>query len=242
MPQAAGGWAGGAPPPAKPGGMSGCAKAIIILLVLGVVAIVAFLLIARFLIGGLASNLGIDVDKPNGGAGIENDCPFLSDSDARTVFGGSANAIELSGIADLSIGLVIDKRALATAPDCWVTDGAKAYIARIARYQGGDASSVFAAERKAAEPTSEDQGNGVTVTTDGYFGGEVSGLGDEAFCTGFSGVMAGVLVHQGDRVIYVSVGPANADGAPELDTTADGTITAPALCTFSQEVARFMLR
>ena len=74
------------------------------------------------------------------------DCSFLSDADARTVFGGNADAIELSGLADISIGIIIDKRVLASAPDCWVTEGSKAYIARVARYQGGDAASVFASE------------------------------------------------------------------------------------------------
>ncbi len=222
--------------------MSGCAKAIIIIVVLGVVALIAFLIFVRVFVGTLATNLGIDPNGGNNGsAGAE--CPFLSDADARNLFGGKADAIELSGIAEVGIGFVIDKRVLATAPDCWVTEGTKAYIARVARYQGGDASAVFAAERKAAEPTSQDQGGGVTVTTEGYFGGEVSGLGDEAFCTGISAaIMAGVVVHQGDRVVYVSVGPADPETPPKMDTTADGTVTAPELCTFSQEVARFLLR
>jgi hypothetical protein len=221
--------------------MSGCVKAIIILFVLFVVAVVAFFIFAGALINNLARDLGID---PNGGGNgsIGADCPFLSDSDARGVLGGDADAIELSGLADASIGIIIDKRVLASAPDCWVTDGDKAFIARVARYEGGDAATMYAAEKKAAEPTSQDQGGGVTLTTDGYFGGEVSGLGDEAFCTGFSGVMAGVLVHQGNRLVYVSVGPPDDNAAPALDATGDGTVIAPALCELSQEVARVVLR
>jgi hypothetical protein len=221
--------------------MSGCVKAIIILLVLGVVALIAFVVFAGALFNNLRNNLGIDID--GGGGGISDNCAFLSDADAKSVFGGSADAFDLSGLADASIGLIIDKRVLANAPDCWITEGDKAYIARIALSEGGDSSALFAAERKAAEPTSEDQGGGVTLESEGYFGGDVSGLGDEAFCTGIStAIMAGVLVRQGDRVVYVSVGPADETKPPEMDVTGDGTVTAPALCTFAQEVARFMLR
>jgi hypothetical protein len=233
-------WAGGSapPPPVKPGGIPGCLKVAIILVVILVIGLVAILALAGTLINGLAGNLG----GGNGGSGIDAECPFLSDADARTLFGGSADAIELSGLTDATIGLVIDKRVLSTAPDCWVTDGDKAYIARVARYQGNDAASVFALERQAAEPTSEDQGGGITVTTDGYNAGEVSGLGDEAFCTGVLPTgMAGVLVRQGDRVVYASVGPANENEPPEMGLSGD-VVTAPELCTFAQEVARFILR
>jgi hypothetical protein len=234
-------WAGGSAPPSpvKPGGIPGCLKVAIILVVILVIGLVAILALAGTLINGLAGNLG----GGNGGSGIDAECPFLSDADARTLFGGSADAIELSGLADASIGFVIDKRVLSTAPDCWVTDGDKAYIARIARYQGNDAASVFALERQAAEPTSEDQGGGITVTTDGYNAGAVSGLGDEAFCTGVLPTgMAGVLVRQGDRVVYVSVGPANAEEPPQMGLSDSGVPTAPELCTFAQEIARFILR
>ncbi len=221
--------------------MSGCVKAIIILFVLCIVALVAFVVFAGALINNLANNLGVDLNDPNGG--IEAECSFLSDADARTVFGGDADAVELSGLYELSIGFIIDNRVLATSEDCWISGGDKAYIARIARHQGGDAAAMFAAEKKASEPVTEDQGGGITVTTEGYYGGPVSGLGDEAFCTGISqAIMAGVLVRQGDRLVYVSVGPADESQPPRMETTEDGTVTAPDLCKFSQEVATFMLR
>ena len=234
-------WAGGsaAPPPVKPGGIPGCLKVAIILVVILVIALVAFVALA----GTLITNLVGDLGGPDGGAGFDDDCEILSDADARTLFGGNADAINLSGLSDATIGFVIDKRVLASAPDCWVTEGDKAYIARIARYEGGDAASVFALEQQAAEPTSEDQGGGITVTTEGYNAGEVPGLGDEAFCTGISqAIMAGVLVRQGDRVVYVSVGPPNENQPPEMGLGENGVVTAPGLCTFAQEVARFMLR
>ena len=202
-------------------------KLLIVVLVLAAIAVIGFVAVAGALFGNVASNLG-------GVGGADDNCVFLSDEDARTVFGGNADAIELAGLYDASIGLIIDKRVLANAPDCWVTEGADAYIARIAVYQGGDAASVFATERAEAEATSEDQGDGVTIENPGYLGGDVSGLGDEAFCTDISpAIMAGVLVREGDRVLYVSVGSANED-QPTLDPAE--------LCTFAQEVARFMLR
>jgi hypothetical protein len=234
-------WAGGsAPPPAvKPGGIPGCLKVAIILVVILVIALVAFVALAGTLISYFVGDLG----GPDGGGGIDDQCEILSDADARTLFGGSADAIDLSGLSDATIGFIIDKRVLATAPDCWVTDGDKAYIARIARYEGGDAASVFDLERQAAEPTSDDQGGGITVETDGYNAGDVVGLGDEAFCTGISqGIMAGVLVRQGDKVVYVSVGQADENQPPQMGLTEGGVVTAPELCAFAQEVAQFLLR
>jgi hypothetical protein len=202
-------------------------KLAIVLFVLAVVAVVAFVAFAGMLVNNLTGNLG------DGDGALGGECAFLSDADAKTVFGGNADAFDLSGLADASIGLIIDKRVLPNAPDCWITDGDRAYIARIARYQGSDASSVFTAAFNASLPSSQDQGGGVTIENPGYFGGEVSGVGDEAFCTDLSAaIMAGVLVRQGDRVVYVSVGSANENQPAD----------APALCGFAQEVARFMLR
>ena len=216
-------------------------KALIVVFVLAVVGVVLFVFVVGNLLNDAARNLGIDPGGSNGGL-VGGSCPFLSDGDARQVFGGNASAVELSGIYEMTLGLVMDKRVLANAPDCWVADGTKASIARVALYEGGDASAVFAAERKAAEPTSQDQGGGVTLENEGYFGGEVSNLGDEAFCTGIApAIMAGVVVRQGDRVVYVSVGPAAGGQAPGM-ALESGVTTSPELCAFAQEVARFILR
>ncbi len=167
--------------------------------------------------------------------------PVPSDADARAVLGGPADATLLSGLFEATIGLIIDTRALPDAEDCWVTNGERANIARIAVHQGGDASAVFTAERQKAAPSSSGPGGGVTVEDSGYFGGQVTGLGDEAFCTGISpAIMAGVLVRAGDRVVYVSVGPPENE-TPELGTTDDGVVTAPGLCSIAQELARAVL-
>jgi hypothetical protein len=79
----------------------------------------------------------------------------------------------------------------------------------------------------------------VTLENPGYFGGEVSGLGDEAFCTGISdAIMAGVIVRQGDTVVYASVGPpGEGESVPNMGTFGD-VVTAPDLCTLAQELAR----
>lgn len=209
--------------------MSGCMKLAIVVLVAVVAIVVGLFLILGQLFSNIATNLGV-----NGDGTIGDECPFLSDADARTVFGGNADAFELSGLYDASLGLILDKRVLTNAQDCGVSDGATAYVARIAMYQGGDAASVFEAERTAAEPTSDDQGGGVSIENPGYLGGDVAGLGDEAFCTDISpAIMAGVLVRQGERVVYVSVGSAS---------EADPTVDPSELCSVAQEVARFMLR
>lgn len=209
-------------------------KALIIVFVLAVVAVLLFVFVVGNLVNNFARDLGIDGGNGGGGGAPGDNCAFLSDADAKAVYGGNADAVELTGLYDVSLGLILDKRVLANAPDCMVTNGAKAYISRIAVYQGGDASAVFAAERKAAEPTSQDQGGGITIENEGYLGADVSGLGDEAFCTDISpAIMAGVLVRQGDRVVYVTVGSAS-----EQQPTIDGS----GFCAFAQEVARVVLR
>jgi hypothetical protein len=232
-------WSGSAPPPQlKPGGIPGCLKIAIIIAVLLTVLVIVLFVAA----GAILKNLvGADINSNDGSVGTN--CAFLSDGDAQNLFGGKADAIALTGLFQASIGLIIDNRVLPDAPDCWVTDGTKAYIARLARYEGGDAASVFAKERQNAAPTSQAQGNGVTLENEGYFGGEVSGLGDEAFCTGVSPAgMAGVLARQGNRVVYVSVGPPTADTVPQFGVGEGGVVTAPSLCTFAQGVAAALLR
>jgi hypothetical protein len=232
-------WAGGAPPPAATkSGMSGCVKALIIVGVLLIVLIIAVV----FAFEALFRNfVGSDLE----GDGSLAECQLLPDDEARAVLGGSADAIELSGFFDASIGFIIDKRVLADAPDCWVTEGSAAYIARVARYDGTDAATVFAAEREAAQAVTDDQGGGINVIQSGYDAGDAPGIGDEAFCTGISGgaIMAGVVVRQGGTVVYVSVGPPNEGdtSVPDMQPLDDGTVAAPGLCALAQDLAREVL-
>jgi hypothetical protein len=196
------------------------------------------LLVAAILFIGRQFTESIAVN-PDGSVGTP--CPFIDDSELSAALGSDAEAIVLDGLADVTIGIILDKRVLPTAEDCWITADESTPTGRIAVYQGGDATGVFRRERENAAPTSVDQGDGITVTTDGWFAGEVSGLGDEAFCTGISpAIQAGVVVRRGDRVVYVSLsGPA--DEVPEFETTEDGVIWAPAICAAAQAVAREIL-
>jgi hypothetical protein len=167
----------------------------------------------------------------------------MTDAEARDLVGGNADAADLSGLYQATLGLVIDMRALPNAPDCIITDGQKTYLVRIAKSDGNGAA-VFAQEKANAQPTSQDQGGGVTLENAGYFGGDVSGLGDEAFCTGISNaIMAGVVARRGDTVLYVSVGPPEEGdtSVPEMGSQG-GVITAPGLCSLAQDIARKVLQ
>lgn len=217
---------------------SGCVKLLFVVIVLAVVAIVGLALVA----GNFLSRIG--GGSGDGGDGlIGGDCPFLADAEAQAVLDGSPDVLALEGLYDMSIGIVIDKRVLPDAPDCFVTEGAKAYLGRVAVHDGGDAAALFVTERKRAESSSEDQGGGVSVENAGYLAGDVTGIGDEAFCTGLSdAIMAGILVRQGDRLVYVSVGgPSEGQQVPDMDTTADGVVFSPGLCTLAQDLARAVL-
>jgi len=238
VPAAGGGWAGG-PAPATVSSSNGCLRACLILVVVGAIALVVGA--AAVLLAGQAflDSLGIS-DEGNGGIG--GACPIASNDDVRAVLGGNAEAIELAGMFDATLGLVLDKRVLPEAEDCWISADADSPTGRIARYTGGDAAARFREERQRAAPTSEDQGGGITIETDGYDGGDAPGIGDEAFCTGVSpAIQAGVLVRKGDTLVYVSLsGPA--DGStPDFGLTDTGVVTAPSICARAQDLARRLL-
>jgi hypothetical protein len=250
----AGGWgapptgpqpmAGGAPPgswspqPAAPSGNSGCLKACLIVAVLGIVLVAVLVIGFVFIVNRAVQETGINSD-----GSIGTPCGIISDADLSSALGSEASAVELTGLFDLSIGFVLDKRVLPDAHDCWITSDGSNAIGRIARYDGGDAASVFAQERQNAEPTSQDQGNGLSIESSGYFGGDVQGLGDEAFCTGVTLTgQAGVLVRKGDTLVYVSMSSPADDTTPNFDSTDQGVVTAPTICDQAQEVARAILK
>jgi hypothetical protein len=235
--------AGGAPPgtwspqPAAPSGNSGCLKACLIVAVLGIVLLVVLVVGFVFIVNRAVQETGINSD-----GSIGTQCGIISDADLSSALGSQASAVELTGLFDLSLGLILDKRVLPDAPDCWITSDGSNAIGRIARYDGGDAASVFAQERQNAEPTSQDQGNGLSIESSGYFGGDVQGLGDEAFCTGVTlAGQAGVLVRRGDTLVYVSMSSAG-DTTPNYDSTDQGVVTAPTICAQAQEVAKAILK
>ena len=239
-------WGGAAPPPApvKAEGIPGCLKVAIIIGGILIVLLILFVFALGQLANGLLRSAGVNPDDAgNGGAnGIGADCPFLSDAAAREVVGGQADASEFSGLLQATLGLVIDMRALPNAPDCVITDGQKTYLVRVAK-SDGNGPAVYAQEKANAQPTSQDQGGGVTLENSGYFGSDVSGIGDEAFCTGLSNaIMAGVVVRKGDTVVAVSVGPPSEgeQSVPDMEIVG-GVTTAPSLCQLAQDIARKVL-
>jgi hypothetical protein len=185
------GWQGG-PPPAKSSG-NGCLKAClivgVILVILAVIAFIALFAAGSSFVGGL----GVDSN------GNFKDCPIVSTAQLQTVLGSDAQAAPLSGLANSTIGAALDKRILPNADNCWVGAGtspdstqASGAFGRIAKYSGGDAASVFAQEKAKA-------------SSGGYLASEVPGVGDEAFCTGWSDYPAtGALVRKGNDLVYVS--------------------------------------
>ena len=204
-----------------------------------IVGLIVFVFLIGQLFSGVLRSAGVNPDElGNNPNGIGADCPFLSDQAARDLVGGNADASDFSGLFEATLGLVIDRRALPDAPDCVITDGEKTYLVRIAK-SDGNGPAVYAKEKANAQPTSQDQGGGVTLENPGYFGGDVSGVGDEAFCTGLSNaIMAGVVARKGDTVVAVSVGPPSEgqQTVPDMENVG-GVTTAPGLCKLAGDIA-----
>lgn len=152
-------------------------------------------------------------------------CDFVEAADVDAALGGSYDLVQLGGgIGDLA-GVALDSRVLAGEPTCWgVDDAAGGTLVRIARYEGADAAQRFADERTLAQGVSQDQGGGITTSTDGYFARDVE-AGDEAFCTTGDGTTsAGALVRRGNVLVYVSTtaGGPGAGTPPEIVETEGG--------------------
>jgi hypothetical protein len=224
--QATEGWASqpgapGAPPagawnpqPAASTG-NGCLKGCLIvggiLLALGIILVIVVSVLGLKFV----SDVGINAD------GSVKACTLISNSDLAAVLGTEAQAIPLSGIADATIGQVLDRRILKDAPGCWAFGAGKGSVTgRLAQQDGGDAPGDFRAAHDAAAAA-------------GYLAATVNGLGDEAFCTSRSQTgSAGVLVRSGSRLVYVSlINPAGLSG------TADASRT----CDLASQIARHMI-
>lgn len=182
--------------------------------------------------------VGTVADKVGGLAGgTSATCAAVSTGDVNAALGGTYDVVQLGGAIGGLTAPVLDSRVLADAPvSCWAVESGNSAdgsgggrLARIATYTGPDATARFAKEKAAAKGTSEDRGNGITVSTDGYLGPDVQ-AGDEGFCT--SGDMlgfAGALVRRGDTLIYVSTTAAGGGAAsiPQIQAGDNGAITYP---------------
>jgi hypothetical protein len=166
-------------------------------------------------------------------------CPFLSDADAATVFGAGATTQELTGIYSLG-NVVLDTRVLPDAPSCWVVSAGDQGVARVARQQGGDAADTFAAERAKAQGGTEQVDGSTSVEATGYFLDDVE-LGDEAFCTtGALTGQSGVLVREGDTLVYVAVA-VTSDSVGGGDRLGEVLSADEANCERARQVARLVL-
>lgn len=235
---------GGTPPgawnpaPASSSGSSGCLKLALILVAVGAIALTVFVVGVLLLGKGLVDSMG----GVNNDGSVGKPCTIVDNATLSGVLGSKAEAIQLDGLWDATIGMIADKRVLPNAYDCWITADESTPLGRIAEYQGGDAAAVYQQELKNAQPTSQDQGGGVSLENSGYFAGSVSGLGDEAFCTGVStAIQAGVLVRKGDTLLYVSLSGPGDGTVPSMEPTDSGVIAAPGICAEAQAVARAIL-
>ena len=197
-----------------------------------ILAISAAVLVVLIVVGAFALSrlVGTVANKVGGLAGgTHTTCDAVSTDDVNAALGGTYDVIQLGGIVGMA-GPVLDSRVLADAPtSCWAVESGDGggRLARIARYSGPDATARFTQEKAAAKGTTEDRGNGLSVSTEPYIGADVR-AGDEAFCT--TGDMlgsAGVLVRRGDTLIYVSTTAAG-DGAasiPQIGIDGNGRTT-----------------
>jgi hypothetical protein len=167
----------------QPGSSNGCLKGCLI--VGGVLAVLAVIAVVGLVIAGgrLMQQIQEDPDSVFGG-----ECPYVSPFDVGEAIGTDVQVYELAGLADGTMGNLLDKRLLRDAPDCWII-GEDGTTGRIAVLDGGGEAAFDAAAAEAQ-----------------HFRGADAEIGDEAFCTttdtqGFGGV----LVRFGDRVAYVSM-------------------------------------
>lgn len=222
------GYVYGAPPPAKTGG-NGCLKACLIvgaiLVVLAIVVVIALGALGASFFGGL----GID------SSGNLKDCPIVSSAQLKSALGPDTEAHPLSGLANAAVGLTLDKRVLKDADNCYIVSGASGDstqvsggYGRIAKYSGGDAASVFDRERSSAQAGK-------------YFAQDVSGAGDQAFCTGWSDTYpaTGALVRRGNDLVYVSllVGSSYGDIFLDQASSAAGVPYSPKACSEAVSIA-----
>jgi len=217
--QAPAGWA-----PPQPARGNGCLRACLIVAIIGFIVLVIGMIGIIFLGGQLVTSMGINSD------GTLRQCPFVSDSRLAASLGTDVHASELTGFFDATVGRALDKRVLGDATDCWVAEGTNttAGFGRIALYNGSDAASRFQEEHAQA--------------ADAYLAQDLTGVGDEAFCTGVSDTgMSGVLVRRGDTLVYVSLldtAFASGDGFQTSDT---GVLFSPQTCRLAQQVAAAVL-
>jgi hypothetical protein len=161
-------------------------------------------------------------EKENTEAVGSVDCTYISDVDMSAVVGTPVDAFQF-GRADGGIAeQVTDSRVSIDGATC------------LAAGQSSDLKvSFIVADDDAAEQTFADQKALAEVPANAatpYLQSVEPGIGDDAFCTTPDGSgYSGVLVREGDRLVYVSVIPADPDA------------TAEARCGLAKQIASALL-
>jgi hypothetical protein len=190
-----------------PSGNNGCLRACLI---------VGGILVAAVIVGGIALSIFvgqiIEQVQENPDAVFGGECQLVSAFEVGDALGQDVEVLALEGLADGTMGAILDKRLLPDATDCWILgDGTTGRIAVV----DSDAETVFRNSRADAEAS--------------FLYGDVDGIGDEAFCTTISQQgSGGVMVRFGERVVYVSL------VAESFDDTS--------VCETAQVVARTLER
>ena len=233
----------GYPAPRRRSGGRGCLTSLVIVVVL----VLGLALAGKWAMGRASSWFGQKKDDLVGGAG----CPFANDAEVAGIVGGGKITLVKAGSLTSIVSNIVDSRVIPDAPSCWAMSDATATaqnpgrLLRIASETSGTAATVFKAEVTKAKGVTVDKGNGLSVSSEPYYSKPVPGLGDQAFCTSASTSgpgSAGVLVRQGDRLVYVSLTPDFSRGAPGIGTPGRTTLsTDDASCDLAQKIARVVL-
>jgi hypothetical protein len=220
----------------RPGGR-GCLVTFLVVVVL----VVGLGVVGRWAMGRASSWFGAKTENLVGGTG----CPFATDAEVSALVGGGPVKLVRAGSLTSIVSNFVDNRVIPEAPSCWgMSDDSlesvnKGRLMRIASKASSDAAKVFRDEAVKAK------GDGRTVAGNSYYNRAVKGLGDEAFCTSASTSgpgSAGVLLRQGDRLVYVSLTPDLSKGAPGIGTPGRTTLSSDdPSCELAQKVARVVL-
>jgi hypothetical protein len=167
-----------------PSGNNGCLRACLI---------VGGILVVAVIVGGIALSIFvgqiIEQVQENPDAVFGGECQVVSSFEVGEALGQDVEVLALEGLADGTMGAILDKRLLPDATDCWILgDGTTGRIAVV----DTDAETVFRNSRAEAEAS--------------FLQGDVDEIGDEAFCTTINQQgSGGVLVRFDQRVVYVSL-------------------------------------
>jgi hypothetical protein len=224
-----------APAPARKSGR-GCLIAFAVVAFLGLAATAA-----------LFYGLNWAADKAGDAIGTTRECPYITRAEATEAVGVDAEATLFTGALGRVINIT-DIRVLPDKESCILQQTSSSDqqgmpgLGRAVKYTGGDARALYEQELVKAKGIKEDRGNGLSVESGSYFNKDVKGVGDEAFCTKSTGTLAGVLVLDGNTLVYVAVTRADVELGVDLDDPDNAKLsTDDPACDSSTALARKIL-